>query len=96
MSGARRQEGAGGGLRVDGRQGGGRLNNTQLIAPFSLFPSSWGRVEKKRKERKKYCHKQPQSSQSCALCGWVTAPNGVWTAVFSFFLTRNVIIKNDK
>lgn len=43
MSGASWQEGAGGGMLVDGRQDGGRVNNTQLIA---LFPSSW----RKRKE----------------------------------------------
>lgn len=32
MSGASWQEGAGGGMLVDGRQDGGRVNNTQLIA----------------------------------------------------------------
>lgn len=36
MSGAQCQEGAGGALRVDGLPDGGRVNNTQLIAP-SLF-----------------------------------------------------------
>lgn len=39
MSAAEWQEGAGGALRVDGLQDGGRVNNTQLIA---LFPCSWG------------------------------------------------------
>lgn len=37
------QEGAGGGMLVDGRQDGGRVNNTQLIA---LFPSSWRKKER--------------------------------------------------
>lgn len=34
MSGAEWQEGAGGAMLVDGRQDGGRVNNTQLIALF--------------------------------------------------------------
>lgn len=34
MSAAEWQEGAGGALRVDGLQDGGRVNNTQLIALF--------------------------------------------------------------
>lgn len=34
MSGAEPQEGAGGALRMDGLQDGGRVNNTQLIALF--------------------------------------------------------------
>lgn len=34
MSAAQWQEGAGGGLLVDGAQDGGWLNNTQLIASF--------------------------------------------------------------
>lgn len=46
MSGAERQEGAGGALRVDGLQDGGRVNNTQLIALFSLF------MPKKEEEKK--------------------------------------------
>lgn len=43
-------------MRVDGLQDGGRVNNTQLIA---LFPSSW-----RKKKGKKYCHKQPETSQA--------------------------------
>lgn len=57
MSGASWQEGAGGGMLVDGLQDGGRVNNTQLIA---LFPSSSWR----KKKGKKYCHKQRKTSQA--------------------------------
>lgn len=64
MSGAERQEGAGGALRVDGLQDGGRVNNTQLIAPFSSF------MPKKEEGKKpEYCHQvatdQTKLAQTC-------------------------------
>ena len=46
MSAAEWQEGAGGALRVDGLQDGGRVNNTQLIALFLVH-------EEKKKIKKK-------------------------------------------
>lgn len=52
------QEGAGGGMLVDGRQDGGRVNNTQLIA---LFPSSW-------RKRKEILSQAAKDQANCALC----------------------------
>lgn len=56
MSGARWQEGAGGAMRVDGLRDGGRVNNTQLIAPF---PRSWENNTKNTE----YCHSGTQSER---------------------------------
>lgn len=74
MSGASWQEGAGGGMLVDGLRDGGRVNNTQLIA---LFPSSW---RKKKKKRTEILSQAAKDQPGCAL--WIAAP-GAWTGVIS-------------
>lgn len=58
MSAAQWQEGAGGGLLVDGAQDGGWLNNTQLIASFPPCPCKTER-ECKIEKKKEFCHRPP-------------------------------------
>lgn len=79
MSGASWQEGAGGGMLVDGLQDGGRVNNTQLIA---LFPSSW---RKKKKERNIVT-----SSERPAKLRALRLDNSSWTTVISDHHQKNV------
>lgn len=79
MSGASWQEGAGGGMLVDGLQDGGRVNNTQLIA---LFPSSW---RKKKKERNIVT-----SSERPAKLRALRLDNSSWTTVISDDHQENV------
>lgn len=47
MSAAECREGAGGAMRVDGLQDGGRVNNTQLIALFLVHEKEEGKKKKK-------------------------------------------------